>query len=361
MAAKRKPSDLKKGWTTGACATAAAVAAFEGLLTGRFPDPVRIHLPRGETPMFPLSRSDLGQGTACAGVIKDAGDDPDITQGAEIVVTVARDAPGRGTVFKAGEGVGTVTRPGLPVPPGEPAINPVPRRMITEHLADIAVRLDTAPDVEVTISIPGGERLARKTLNGRLGIEGGLSILGTTGIVTPYSCSAWIEAMRQGLDVAVASGLTHVAGSTGRTSEAAVQRLLGLSDTALIEMGNFVNGLLKALQDRPVERLTLAGGFGKLAKLAQGCTNLHSKVSRADLEGLRGMLADLGADAGIRARAERCETAAQLLALARECNLALGDRVADMAREVARSRVPSGTRIDIAVFDRGGDLVGRAE
>ena len=175
-----------------------------------------------------------------------------------------------------------MTRPGLPLPPGEPAINPVPRRMIRDAIAEVAAVAGCAADAEVEIAIPGGVELAAKTLNGRLGIVGGLSILGTTGIVVPYSCSAWIHSIHRGIDVARAAGLAHIAGSTGANSETAVQKLYGLPDIALIDMGDFVGGMLKYLRNHPVARVTIAGGVGKMTKLAQGLTDLHSRRGEVD-------------------------------------------------------------------------------
>jgi cobalt-precorrin-5B (C1)-methyltransferase len=220
----RKPEGaLRRGWTTGACSTAATRAATTALLTGAFPDPVTITLPRGERPAFALAREELGPDFALAGIVKDAGDDPDVTHGALVVATVRRGASGAGVTFTAGDGVGTVTLPGLPVATGEPAINPVPRQMMSETIAELAAAHGQAPDFEIEISIPGGEKLATRTWNPRLGIVGGLSILGTTGVVVPYSCSAWIHSIHNGIDVARASGLSHVAGcsSTWATSSAA--------------------------------------------------------------------------------------------------------------------------------------------
>jgi cobalt-precorrin-5B (C1)-methyltransferase len=189
---ERQDRPLRRGWTTGTCAAAAAKAAFFALVTGDFPDPVEVTLPRGERPSFALALTRKDDDSATAGIVKDAGDDPDVTHGALILATVRAGAPGSGVTFRAGEGVGTVTRAGLPVPPGEPAINPVPRRMIRDAVAEVAAMAGCAIDAAVELSIPGGEVLAARTLNGRLGIVGGLSILGTTGIVVPYSCSAWI-------------------------------------------------------------------------------------------------------------------------------------------------------------------------
>ncbi|MGH7029605.1 MAG: cobalt-precorrin-5B (C(1))-methyltransferase CbiD, partial [Stellaceae bacterium] len=185
----RSQRQLRRGWTTGACATAAASAAFAALATGRFPDPVTITLPRGECPSFALHGRQLGDGWAMASVVKDAGDDPDVTHGAVIETRVAHGSPGSGIVFKAGRGVGIVTKPGLPLAVGEPAINPAPRRMIVEAIGKLAAHHRVAADVEIEIAVPGGEQLAERTWNPRLGILGGISILGTSGIVVPYSCS----------------------------------------------------------------------------------------------------------------------------------------------------------------------------
>src|SRR6266403_1207702 len=251
--ARQETAALRRGWTTGACAAAAARAAFAALLTGHFPDPVTIRLPRGQTPNFPLALAEQSDGRACAGIVKDAGDDPDVTHGALIVAELAWAAPGAGIAFRAGAGVGTVTRAGLALAVGEPAINPAPRAMIAETLLDLAEANGAPPpDLTVTISIPGGEKLAERTMNARLGIVGGLSILGTTGVVIPYSCSSWIHAIHRGIDVARAAGLDHIAAATGSTAERAVQAFYSRPEHALIDMGDFAGGTLKYLRSHPV-------------------------------------------------------------------------------------------------------------
>jgi cobalt-precorrin-5B (C1)-methyltransferase len=351
---------LRRGWTTGACAAAAAKAAARALLGGDFPDPVSITLPKGQKPSFALSRQVLADGRATAGVIKDAGDDPDITDGAEVVVSVVASEPGDGVTFKAGEGVGTVTLPGLPLAVGEPAINPAPRRMIAEALRAVASEFGTAADFTLTVSIPGGERLAEKTLNGRLGIRGGLSVLGTTGVVVPYSCSAWIASIHQGVDVARATGLDHIAGATGSTSEAAVKVLHELPEEALIGMGDFAGGLFKYLRGHPVPRLTVAGGFAKMCKLAQGRLDLHSAKSRVDMDALAEMAAFLGTPAEAVAFARRANTAAEVLDIARSLDLPLAEQVARQAREVVLAKLDDAITVDVAVFDREGKLAGHA-
>ena len=351
---------LRKGWTTGTCACAAAAAAYQALLTGDFPDPVTVALPRGGIATLPLSRARLGNGEAAAGIVKDAGDDPDVTHGAEVVVIAAAAPPGSGVVFRRGEGVGTVTLPGLPVPPGEPAINPAPRAMIGRTLREIAARYGGPADVVVTIAIPGGEALAGRTLNGRLGIKGGLSILGTTGIVVPFSCSAWIHSIHRGIDVARAAGISQLAAATGSTSEAAVKRLYDLPEPALIDMGDFVGGTLKYLRTHPVPRLTLAGGFGKLAKLAQGHLFLHSSKSRVDVGELAASLSALGASRDALAAALAANTAAQVLSIAESDGLPLAQHIAGRARAVALDTLAGETALEVLVFDRAGGLTGRA-
>ena len=353
---------LRRGWTTGACATAAAKAAYVALLTGEFPDPVEITLPRGERPSFALAVTRKDADSATAGIVKDAGDDPDVTHGALVLATVRLAAPGSGVRFRAGGGVGTVTRAGLPIAPGEPAINPVPRRMICNAIAEVAAAAaQGAGDVEVEIGVADGERIAARTLNARLGIIGGLSILGTTGIVVPYSCAAWIHSIHRGIDVARAAGLMHIAGSTGSNSESAVQRMHGLPEMALIEMGDFVGGILKYLRRHPVARITIAGGVGKMTKLAQGLLDLHSKRGSVDLPALADLAKAAGASDVLAQRIMASNTAAEAFGYAAAEGVALGDQVARAAQRGAMGVVAgSGIDIEVALFDRSGQLVGHA-
>ena len=339
------PTALRRGWTTGACATAATTAAYAALRTGTFPDPVTIDLPGGKRPAFALAVERLEQEAATAGVVKDAGDDPDVTHGALVLATVRHGPSGSGVEFRAGPGVGTVTLPGLPVPVGEPAINPVPRRMMREAVGDA--------DVIVEIGVEGGEELARRTWNPRLGIEGGLSILGTTGVVVPYSCSAWIASIRQGIDVAVAAGHEHVVAATGDTSERAARERYPLPDSAVLDMGDFAGATLKYLARHPIPRLTLAGGFAKLSKLAAGYLDLHSGRSQVDLD-------RLAAVAGLPALAQ-ANTAMHALELARQAGVPLADRVAADARDVALGVLGGApVAVEVLVVNRAGEIVGQA-
>lgn len=352
---------LRRGWTTGACAAAAAKAAYQALLTGTFPDPVSIRLPQGLEPAFALAREELAADRAIAGIVKDAGDDPDVTHGALVLATVRHAAPAAGIVLRAGEGVGTVTRAGLPVAVGEPAINPGPRAQIAAAIAEVAQTYGGSGDVEIAIAIPGGAALAARTLNGRLGIVGGLSILGTTGVVIPYSCASWIHSIHRGIDVARAAGIAHIAGSTGSTSEVAVKRLHRLDDVALIDMGDFAGGMLKYLRRHPVPRLTVAGGFGKLAKLAAGALDLHSGASSVDVATLADTLMTLGAEAEIVAASRAAQSAGEVLVAAGPWAQPLADLVARRARATALATLAGGIAVDVAVFDRQGALIGLAQ
>jgi len=357
----RPERPLRRGWTTGACATAASKAAYAALLTGAFPDPIEIALPNRQRVAFSLAVSKGDASSAIAGVVKDAGDDPDVTHGALVLATVRKSAPGSGVSFKAGKGIGTVTLPGLPNLPGEPAINPVPRDMMRAAIAEVAAAHGGSGDVEIEISIPNGEQLAEKTLNSRLGILGGLSILGTTGIVVPYSCAAWIATIHQGIDVAGALGLTHVAGATGRSSEAAIAKMYNLPDSALIDMGDFVGGMLKYLRAHPVPHVTIAGGIGKMTKLAQGLLDLHSARGNVDLPALATLAREAGGSEALASRVVASNTAAEAFGHAKADGIALGDTVAKAAWRCA-AEVLRDTPLDleIAVFDRDGGLVGHA-
>ena len=353
-----KGENLRRGWTTGACATAAAKAAVQALLGGGFPDPVEITLPKGQTVAFALADHCLKPGAAMAAVVKDAGDDPDVTHGALIVVTARPAASGAGILFRAGEGVGTVTLPGLPVPPGEAAINPMPRQMIAAAIAEVA---GPEADFEIEIAVPGGAALAERTLNGRLGIINGLSILGTTGIVIPFSCAAWIDSIHRGIDVARATGQDHIAGSTGSTSERVVEAHHGLDPKQLIEMGDFIGGMLKYLRTHPVPRITIAGGVAKMSKLAQGMLDVHSKRGRADQQALADIATSVGGDAALAAKITASNTVAEAFGHAAAAGIQLGDAVAARAWQVAAPVLQdTGSVLEILVIDRDGKIRGVA-
>jgi cobalt-precorrin-5B (C1)-methyltransferase len=360
--AQLERTGLRPGWTTGACATAATSAAYTALLTGDFPDPVVITLPKGQQPAFALAAEDRGEGWAMAAVVKDAGDDPDVTHLAVIRSTVRHGSPGAGVVFHAGPGVGTVTLPGLPLDVGEPAINPVPRAMMRGVVEGLAKAHGAAGDVDVEVSVDNGEEIARHTWNPRLGIVGGLSILGTSGVVVPYSCSAWIDSIRRGIDVAGAVGLTHVAACTGSTSEQVAMREHGLSEQSILDMGDFAGAVLKYLRRHPLPRLTVAGGFAKMSKLAAGHLDLHSGRSQVDTVFLATLARSAGADDELAARVAGANTGLEALQLCRAAGVPMGDLVAIRAREVALGVLRGApVTVDTICIDRAGEVVGRAD
>ncbi len=337
---------LRRGWTTGACAAAAAKSAVSALSGAGFLDPVSITLPKGETPSFDLAMKQTGANWAEAGIIKDAGDDPDVTHGALIKSRVAIGQSGQGIRFFAGEGVGTVTKPGLPIAVGEPAINPVPRLMIDQAIADVADNMD----LDVTISVRDGQALAEKTWNGRLGIVGGLSILGTTGIVRPFSCAAWIASIHRGIDVARATGRHHVIAATGSTSEATAREIYGMGEDACLDMGDFAGGMLKYLRRHPIDRLTLAGGIGKLTKLAQGARDLHSGRSQVDFDAL----AQLGFDsvAGANTMLEAYDIGGPKLAA----------KIAEMAQAQCLEILDGAPiAVEVIIVNRAGTILARKD
>jgi len=278
---------LRTGWTTGTCASAAAKAATLWLVEGHAPAKVDVPLPSGRRVGFPVADVDTSRPHRCA-IVKDAGDDPDVTDGAHITAEVTWAPipdPAPAVELRGGTGVGTVTLPGLGLTVGAPAINPVPRRMIAE-----AVREVTDRPLVVTISVPGGEAMAAKTSNDRLGIVGGISILGTTGIVKPFSTASYRASVVQQVDVAAAQGQAHLVLSTGSRSDAAAQRLLPeLPPVCFVEVGDFTGIALRRGATAGMERVTWVGMAGKIAKLAAGVLMTHYRRSKVDGE----LLADV--------------------------------------------------------------------
>ena len=302
---------LRSGYTTGACAAAAAKAAVLGLLGRPHPGRVEIPFPDGSRHSFELCRF----GTGLATVVKDAGDDPDVTNGAEIGAEARwLDEPGcESVVLVNGPGVGVVTKPGLPVAVGEPAINPVPRQMIRAAVAEALAEGETAGRrVEVRIFVRDGEALAEKTLNRRLGVVGGLSILGTTGIVRPVSAKAWTDTIEASLRVARAAGLDEVVLATGRTSEAAVQRRLALPEEALVMMGDYLHYALTATARQGFRRIHLAGMWAKLVKAALAVPQTHVRNGALETRQAAALLVDLGLDGPAAAALARANTAREI-------------------------------------------------
>jgi len=289
---------LRTGYTTGACATAATKAAMIALLDGAAPDSVTITLPSGKVASFGIVSYRAEKGQTRCGVRKFAGDDPDVTHGLLIVseVSLVPDGEPGEVRYLQGEGVGRVTLPGLEIPPGEPAINPVPRRMIRECIAAELGQRGLRHAVEVTISAPGGEAVARKTMNERLGITGGISILGTSGEVVPYSMEAWLASIRQSIAVAATNGCTTLALTSGLRSERHLRALYpDLPELACIHYGNLIGRTLElASEYGGFSRVIVGVMLAKATKLAQGQADLSSRVVHLNRQWLANLAASLG-------------------------------------------------------------------
>lgn len=287
---------LRTGYTTGACAAAAAKAAAEVLLSQKRVIQIEIPLPTGQRARLPVGRCEIHPDRVRCSVIKDAGDDPDVTDHAEICAEV-RWQEERGIAIEGGEGVGTITKPGLELPVGSAAINPVPRQMIREAVTEALGDALTERGVRVVITVPAGEAYARRTLNHRLGIVGGISILGTTGIVVPFSSAAYTASISQALSVAMATGCQQVVLTTGRRTERFAQALLDLQEEAFVQVGDFMDFALEECVNRGVRRATLCVMIGKLSKLAAGHLQTHVSNSLMEQSFLAEIAAESGADA----------------------------------------------------------------
>lgn len=352
---------LRTGYTTGACATAAAKAATSALLNQRPVSQVTIHLPIGRDATFSIVSCELGATSCRCAVIKDAGDDPDVTHGAEIRAEV-RWLNEPGIRLLGGEGVGVVTRPGLGLEVGGPAINPVPRRMITEAVTEVAGPLLGERGLAVEISVPRGAELARRTLNPRLGILGGISILGTTGIVQPWSTAAWRASVEQAIDVAAANGQRHVVLTTGGRSEKFAMALLPLPELAFVEMGIFTGVALRRCIARGIERATLGGMVGKFAKLAQGHFQTHVAGNQVDPPFLAELAGRAGASSAVQEAIRAANTARHVQEIIQEVGLTgffqvLTDEVVARSFAYGQGRIA----IEAILFDFNGTVLGRAE
>ena len=348
---------LREGWTTGTCASAAAKAAATALVTGEAPAAVEVGLPGGRRVSFAVEWDDRGR----AVVVKDAGDDPDCTDGARITAAVAGvpGAAGLGaTALLAGDGVGVVTRPGLGLPLGEPSITPVPRRMIVAALAEV-----TDAPLAVSFSVPGGEDMAARTTNARLGIVGGISILGTTGIVRPFSTAAYRASVLQQVDVAAAQGERRIVLATGGRSEAAAMRLLpDLPEVCFVEVGDFTGITLRRAAAAGMTGAVFVGMVGKIAKLAAGVMMTHFRRSRVDGERMAAAARAAGAPVRVVEAATETATARHFF----EVCLAEGttgplERLCRDARAACEAHVGGAMPVEVVMVDFDGrEVVARA-
>jgi cobalt-precorrin-5B (C1)-methyltransferase len=359
--AKVRPQALRTGWTTGTCASAAAKAAVTALRDQAGQDSVEVALPSGFRVTFPVDSCAYDPVQATAVVVKDAGDDPDVTHGAHLTARVGwRTAPGVG--LEGGEGVGVVTKPGLGLDVGEPAITATPRAMIVAAVGEaVGDAFDlTAAGVQVVISVPGGERMARKTTNARLGILGGISILGTTGIVRPFSTASWRASVEQAVSVMAAQGeRTLVLCTGGRTERGAMALLPDLPEVCFVEVGDFTGAALRRAMEVGLTRLVFVGMAGKLAKLAAGVLMTHYTRSKVDLGLLGEVTTAGGGPSELAARVAAANTGRHAYELWEQAGLlrAAGDELCGRVRSVLLRAGQDRLSADVAMVDFTGNRV----
>ncbi len=364
--ARRKRGN-RTGFTTGACAAAAARAATLGLLDGEVPTQVQCRLPNGQEVLFAVIDGyvDSHQQHAHAVIIKDAGDDPDATDRAHMTADVCRLPQRAGELLlKGGAGVGTVTKPGLGLTIGDPAINPIPRRNIIENVRAVASTLLLHDGLEITLSVPGGEEMAKRTLNARLGILGGISILGTTGIVRPYSTAAFRASVIQAVDVAFNQGQRHLVFTTGgRTEKFAMRTLPDLDESCFVQMGDFVKAAFTRAIRHQTPRITVGAMVGKLTKMCQGLSVTHAWKAEIDRDILAASAHEVGAPAdlveAIRA-AETARFAAEGLATL-GLTEAFHRRLAIKAIRSLKQCHPGDYQLNVLVCDFEGQFICRVE
>lgn len=364
MAERKKKRGTRTGFTTGACAAAAARAAALGLVEGRVPTGVTCELPNGQAVRFTVTEGRCDGSCAYAVVVKDAGDDPDRTHGARLTVDIRLlpESPGH-LLIAGGPGVGTVTMPGLGPAVGGPAINPVPRRNIADNVRSVVGPLLSRQGLAVRISVPGGEDMAQKTLNPRLGVLGGISILGTSGVVYPYSTASFRATVVQGIRVAAAQGQDIVVLTTGRRTEKfAMRELSRLAPVCFVQMGDFLSAALDTVVTTGINEVVISGMVGKLTKMAQGASMTHAGRGAVNM----GLLADLAVEIGVSStvcaeirQARTARYAAERmrdLSMLTDFHRALAERVVqDLTR-----RYPGRFGLRVLVCDPDGNRIAEA-
>ena len=360
MISKRDKLALRSGYTTGACAAAAARAATIALLKQELVTQVQIELPGAKQVNFEVNRCAFNHSQASCSVIKDAGDDPDVTHGAEISATVSwKDEPG--ISISGGKGVGVVTKPGLEIEVGKAAINQVPRQMIERSVREAAGNKLNSKGIQVTISVPAGEELAKRTLNPRLGIIKGVSILGTTGVVIPYSVNAYTTCISRALDVAIACGCRQAVLTTGRRSEKFAQGELALAEECFVQAGDFIGHSLKECVRRHIDKVVAWGMMGKISKLAAGHLYTNVSHSRVDISFLAGVAVSCGiSDETVKGLRNAVTANHFRKMLPPEHIRAFCDQLCLLAAKKCREKVGGKLEIECIMTNYDGTILGRA-
>lgn len=352
---------LRSGFTTGACSAAAAKAATLALLNQQPVALIEITLPIGRKQSFAMERCEFTSNEATCVVIKDAGDDPDCTHGAHLTASVSWTNRSGEIEIDRGAGVAVITKPGVGLDVGAPAITPVPRRNITDMVREAAGEALNNRGLRVVISVPGGEEMAKKTQNERLGILGGISILGTTGIVVPFSTGAFKVSISQGIDVARAAGHDTVVLTTGGKSEEFAMKILGLPPECYVQMGDFVGFAIKACAARGVRWIAICGMPGKMSKIAKGKMQTHAAGSDVDLEFLASIAADCGAAVEVVEEVRHANTARHVSEIVAARQVAgFWDAVAQRVVEACRRHIRDAAAVECILTEFSGQVIGRS-
>lgn len=357
MAEEKK---LRTGYTTGSSATAASKAALLSIIKQQKIKEIEITLPKKTTIKIPVNSCQFEKNNAKCSVIKDGGDDPDVTHGAEIIVELTFNDNKNQIDIDGGEGVGVVTKPGLGLEINKPAINPVPKKMITENLKEIGEDILKEKGIRVVISVPKGKELGPKTDNPRIGIKDGISILGTSGIVIPFSTASYAASIRQNLDVSIAMGNDTVVLTTGGRSEDFAKKIVDLPEHCFVQMGDFSGYTIQQCGKKNIKKAYVVGFIGKLAKMAAGVKQTHVKGSKVDMNFLAELAKKVNADEKIIESIKKANTARHVSEIIQENNVdgffeLICSEVYKHMRKHSEEKVP----IDVILFDFEGNILAR--
>jgi len=356
-----KPSQkLRTGFTTGTCATAAARAALVSIITKSKVDKIKVSLPKEKEIEINIASCKFDDITSKCSVIKDGGDDPDVTHGAEIIVDLQITQNTGQIEIDGGEGVGRVTKPGLGLEIGSAAINPTPKKMIIQNLIEVGQKLLKKNGIKVVISVPRGKEIATKTDNPRLGIMGGISILGTMGIVIPYSTASFAASIRQSLDVTIAMGDNTVVLTTGGRSEDFTKKIINLPDHCFVQMGDFSGYTIQQCAKKSIKKAYVAGFIGKLTKIAMGVKQTHVKGSKVDMDFLANMAQKCNATQDTIQQIKNANTARHVQEIITKNKVdGFFTAVCKEAYEQMRTHSENKVELDIILFDFDGYALGR--
>ena len=351
---------LRTGYTTGTSATAAAKAALLSIINQRKIEHVDVKLPKGSLIKIAIHSCKFDKHSGRCSVIKDGGDDPDVTHGAEIIANVSFTDKIKEIEINGGEGVGIVTKPGLGLEINKPAINPVPRKMINENVMDVAGKILLEKGIKVTISVPKGRELGPKTDNPRIGIMNGISILGTSGIVIPFSTASYAASIRQSLDVSLAMGNDTVVLTTGGRSEDFAKKIVKLPDHCFVQMGDFSGYTIQQCAKKEIKKAYVVGFIGKLAKMAAGVKQTHVKGSKVDMKFLSEIARECSASKEVVEEIKKANTARHVSEIIRENNIkGFFDEICSKTYNHMRKHSDEKISLDVILFDFDGNILAR--